>query len=71
VLVPLFYLIFVLSAASCFFRGSLDNVPQGALIVTLIDPETEFVTWISIATAELKGLEPEMAKKRRVNSMTH
>lgn len=42
----------------------LDNVPQGALIVTLVDPETEFVTWVSIATADLKGLEPDMAKKR-------
>ncbi|WP_455210254.1 DUF4136 domain-containing protein [Kaarinaea lacus] len=43
---------------------TLENVPQGALIVTLIDPETEFVMWVSVATAEMKGLEPEMAKKR-------
>ncbi len=42
----------------------LENVPQGALIVVLIDPETEFVTWLSVATAELKGLESEMAKQR-------
>jgi hypothetical protein len=42
----------------------LENVPQGALIVVLIDPETEFATWVSIATGELKGLEPETAKLR-------
>ena len=51
---------------------SLEEVPQGGLIVVLIDPETEFPTWVSIATAELKELEPEMAKKRlayAVNSM--
>jgi hypothetical protein len=43
---------------------ALEEVPQSGLIVVLIDPETEFTTWVSIATAELKGLEPEMAKKR-------
>ena len=43
---------------------SLEQVPQGGLIVVLIDPETEFATWVSIATAELKGLEPDAAKKR-------
>jgi hypothetical protein len=43
---------------------SLEQVPQGGLIVVLIDPETEFATWISIATAEMKGVEPEMAKQR-------
>ena len=42
----------------------LENVPQGALIVVLIDPETEFVTWVSVATGELKGLKPETAKLR-------
>lgn len=43
---------------------SLEQVPHGGLVVVLIDPETEFATWISIATAELKGLGPEVAKKR-------
>ena len=43
---------------------SLEQVPQGGLIVVLIDPETEFATWVSIATAELKGVEPDMAKQR-------
>ena len=44
--------------------SALENVPQAALVVTLIDPQTEFVAWVSVATAELKGLDPEMAKKR-------
>jgi hypothetical protein len=44
--------------------STLENVPQTALVVTLIDPETEFVTWAAVATAEFKDLEPEAAKKR-------
>lgn len=43
---------------------ALEEVPQGGLIIVLVDPETEFATWVSIATAELKGLEPEAAKYR-------
>lgn len=43
---------------------TLENVPQTALIVTLIDPETEFVTWAGIATAEFKNADPETAKRR-------
>ena len=43
---------------------TLENVPQAGLIVLLIDPETEFVTWVSIAIAEYKNLEPEVAKLR-------
>ena len=43
---------------------TLEQVPQGGLIVVLIDPETEFATWVSIATAELKGVEPDIAKQR-------
>lgn len=51
---------------------SLENVPQTGLIVVLIDPETEFATWVGIATGEIKNLEPDVAKKRleyAVNSM--
>lgn len=43
---------------------TLENVPQAGLIVLLIDPETEFVTWVSVAIAEYKNLEPEVAKLR-------
>lgn len=44
--------------------STLENVPQTALVVTLIDPETEFVTWASVATADFKNLDPETAKQR-------
>jgi hypothetical protein len=44
--------------------NSLENIPQTGLVVMLIDAETGFVTWVSIATGELKNLDPETAKKR-------
>lgn len=44
--------------------STLENVPQTALILTLIDPETEFVTWAAVATGEFKNADPETAKKR-------
>jgi len=44
--------------------STLENVPQAGLIVTLIDPDTGFVTWAAVATGELKNLGPDMAKKR-------
>jgi hypothetical protein len=43
---------------------TLENVPQAGLAVLLIDPETTFVTWIGVATGELKNLDVETAKKR-------
>ncbi|WP_455203831.1 DUF4136 domain-containing protein [Kaarinaea lacus] len=43
---------------------SLENVPQTGLIVVLIDPETEFATWVGIATGEIKNLDADTAKKR-------
>ena len=43
---------------------SLENVPQAALVVMLIDPETGFIIWAAVATAEFKNLEPEVAKQR-------
>jgi hypothetical protein len=50
--------------------STLENVPQTALVITLIDPETEFVTWAGVATAEFKDLEPEAAKKRLKYAVT-
>jgi hypothetical protein len=43
---------------------SLENVPGGGLVVVLMDPETAVVTWIGIATGEVKNLDAESAKKR-------
>jgi hypothetical protein len=51
---------------------SLKNVPQAALVVVLIDPETGFATWMGVATGEVKNAEPEIAKQRlgyAVNTM--
>lgn len=52
--------------------ATLENAQKTALIVTLIDPQTEFLTWAGIATGEIKNLEPDIAKKRLeyvINSM--
>jgi len=52
--------------------STLENVPQTGLVVTLIDPDTGFVTWAAVATGEIKNLAPDMAKKRleyAVNAM--
>lgn len=43
---------------------SLENVPQTGLVVMLIDADTGFVNWVSVATGEMKNLEPEIQKKR-------
>ncbi len=51
---------------------SLENVPQIGLVVVLIDSETGFVTWVGIATGEIKNLDSEIVKKRleyAVNAM--
>ncbi len=51
---------------------SLGNVPQVGLVVVLIDSETGFVTWVGIATGEIKNLDSETVKKRleyAVNAM--
>lgn len=42
----------------------LQNVPQGGLVVVLIDAQSGFVIWGAIATAEIKNLKPDLAKKR-------
>ena len=52
--------------------SSLENVPQAGFVVMLMDAETGFVTWVSVATAEMKNLDPETQKKRleyTVNTM--
>ena len=42
----------------------LQNIPQGALVVALIDAESGFIVWAASATAEIKNLETEQAKQR-------
>ena len=42
----------------------LKNVPQGALMVLLIDSDTGFVIWAGSATAEIKNLGPDASKQR-------
>jgi hypothetical protein len=44
--------------------SSLEDVPQAGLVMIMLDPETEFVTWIGIATAEVKNLDSETVQKR-------
>jgi len=43
---------------------SLENIPKTGLIVMLIDAETGFVNWVSVATGEMKNLDQETQKKR-------
>jgi hypothetical protein len=43
---------------------TLEDVPQAGLVMIMLDPETQFVTWIGIATAEVKNLDTEMVQKR-------
>ena len=42
----------------------LENVPQGALVIVMMDPETDYVTWAGIAVAEIKNMGKETAVKR-------
>lgn len=51
---------------------SLENVPKTGLVVMLIDAETGFVNWVSVATGDMKNLDQETQKKRleyTVNTM--
>mgnify|MGYP001827353503 FL=1 len=43
---------------------SLENVPKAGLVVMLIDAETGFVNWVSVATGEMKNADQETQKKR-------
>jgi hypothetical protein len=42
----------------------LENVPSGALVIVMMDPETEFVTWAGVAVAELQNQGDEITKQR-------
>ena len=42
----------------------MENVPKTGLVVLLMDAETGFVSWVSVATGEMKNLDPEIQKKR-------
>ena len=42
----------------------LENVPSGELVIVMMDPETEFVTWAGVAVAELQNQGDEIAKQR-------
>ena len=42
----------------------LENVPSGALVVVMMDPETEFVTWAGVAVAELQNQGDDITKQR-------
>ena len=44
--------------------STLEDVPQAGLVMIMLDPETQFVTWIGIATAEVKNLDSETTRKR-------
>ena len=42
----------------------LENVPQGALLIVLIDGKSGFVVWAGAATAEIKNLGSDVARQR-------
>ncbi len=43
----------------------LQNVPEGALVVVLIDAETGYVIWVGKATAEIQeNASPELVRER-------
>lgn len=42
----------------------LENVPSGALVMVMMDPETEFVTWAGVAVAELQNQGDDVTKQR-------
>jgi len=43
---------------------TLENVPQAGLVVALIDAQTGFVTWVGVATGEIRNLDEASSKKR-------
>ena len=43
----------------------LDNIPQGALVVALINVETGYVVWLGLAKADIvEGASSELVRKR-------
>lgn len=48
----------------------LENVPKGALVVILLDPETEFIMWAAVAVADIKNAGDEITRKRMNYTIT-
>ena len=42
----------------------LENVPKGALVIMMVDADTDIITWAAIAVAELQNQGDEVARKR-------
>ncbi len=52
--------------------GMLKNVPQGGLVVVLIDRETGFAVWTGVATAEVRqNADAKTTKARLYYAVTH
>ena len=45
----------------------LENVPQGGLVVVLVDSRSGFVTWVGVATAELQESPDSKTVKARLD----
>jgi len=46
-------------------KSILENVPKGALLVTLVDMETGYVIWMGVAQADIaKTFQAEVARER-------
>ena len=43
---------------------TLESVPRAGLVVALVDSDTGFVTWVGVATGEIRNLDEATAKKR-------
>jgi len=39
-------------------------VPKGALVIMMVDADTDIITWAAIAVAELQNQGDEVARKR-------
>jgi hypothetical protein len=48
----------------------LQNIPQGALVVVLLDANTEEVTWAGVAVADVQQKGDEVMKKRLQYTIT-
>jgi hypothetical protein len=45
----------------------LENVPQGGLVVVLVDRRSGFVVWVGVVTAELKESPDTQTVKARLD----
>ncbi len=43
---------------------TLQNVPQGGLVIALIDARTGFIVWVATATAEIQNLPSDQVRER-------